>query len=176
MSERTYGVALLNDCKYGHRIQDGNLDLNLLRSAGYPDPTADRANHEFTYALLPHLGDYVEGQVVQAAYELNAPLRRVDSVASAAAQSFVRVFSPGVIVEAVKKAEDSDDVIVRLYEAHGASVVASVSFGFPVASAAIVDLMEENPLELEVRNGAVQVSFKPFDIVSLKITNRPIDL
>lgn len=77
ISEKGYGIALLNDCKYGYDIKDSVLRLTLLKSAVHPDPQQDQGHHEFTYALYPHTGDFVEGRVVQEAWELNNPLRSV---------------------------------------------------------------------------------------------------
>ncbi len=170
LSERGYGVALLNDCKYGHKVHGTVLDLNLLRSTGGPDPVADRAEHEFTYALLPHAGDYAEGGVVRAAYELNMPLRVVSaSSSSALSGSLLTVSAENVIVEAVKKAEDSDALIVRLYESHAASARVTVQFGSPIASAARVDLLEENDAPLTVTENMMVLDMKPFEIVTLKV-------
>ena len=92
-------MALLNDCKYGHKIKDDVIDLNLLRSAPYPghgwrsmrtfapgEPHhayTDQADHRFTYALYPHAGDPVAGGVMQAGYALNVPLRVVPVEAGA---------------------------------------------------------------------------------------------
>ena len=73
LSEGDYGVALLNDSKYGHDTQGNTLRLTLLRSPKAPDPNADMGKHVFTYALLPHGGDFREGEVVDHAYALNAP-------------------------------------------------------------------------------------------------------
>ncbi|MFH1742920.1 MAG: glycoside hydrolase family 38 C-terminal domain-containing protein, partial [bacterium] len=124
ISQRDYGVALLNDCKYGHRVHENILDINLLRSPTHPDPKADRVRHRFTYALFPHAGDPYSGGVVRAGYELNVPLKSVAVKSSKGAlpveNSFIQVDAENIIVEAVKKAEDSNNVILRLYEAHGA--------------------------------------------------------
>ena len=51
LSETGYGVALLNDCKYGYDIQGNILRLSLLRAPNSPDPLADRGQHRFTYSL-----------------------------------------------------------------------------------------------------------------------------
>ena len=67
------GVALLNDCKYGCDIHDGVMRLSLLRAPTHPNPNADRGAHTFTYALLPHEGDYRTGGVVREGYALNCP-------------------------------------------------------------------------------------------------------
>lgn len=124
LSEAGYGVALLNDCKYGCDIHDGVMRLSLLRAPTHPNPNADRGAHTFTYALLPHEGDYRTGGVVREGYALNCPgLRPASGRAGRArcrkANSFVSVDAPGVVVEAVKRAEDGNGIIVRLYEAWG---------------------------------------------------------
>jgi hypothetical protein len=123
LSQGDYGVALLNDSKYGHKIKGHTLDLNLLRSAPYPgselaypkdvkpgEPNhgfTDQCDHVFTYALYPHLGGPVEGGVIQAGYELNVPLRvaslSVQRGATPREASFLTVDVPNVVVEAVKQ-------------------------------------------------------------------------
>lgn len=74
LSEGNYGVALLNDCKYGHDVKDNVLRLTLVKSAVSPDPEADKGEHVFTYSLLPHEGGWREGDVAREAYALNSPL------------------------------------------------------------------------------------------------------
>jgi alpha-mannosidase len=171
LSERAYGVALLNDCKYGHKVRDNVLDLNLLRSPKHPDPIADRGEHDFTYSLLPHAGDYVQGEVIQRAYELNVPLRvtpvAIHAGSAPAHWSMLQVNAPNIIVEAVKKAEDSDDLIVRLYESTGATTKATVQFGVPVAHVTLVNLMEEDQQGLPLSNGQVTMTFGPYEIHTL---------
>jgi alpha-mannosidase len=190
LSQRDYGVALLNDCKYGHKIKEGVMDLNLLRSAPYSGPRlvedadvapgephdgyTDQCEHDLIYALLPHAGDHVAGDVVRQAYALNAPLRVAGTGAHAGslprASSLLTVDAANVLVEAVKKAEDGDDVVVRLYECEGREAQAVVRFGFPVAAVSAVDLMEENPAPLAVENDAVGMHFGPFEIITLRVT------
>ncbi|HEX2950884.1 MAG TPA: glycoside hydrolase family 38 C-terminal domain-containing protein [Armatimonadota bacterium] len=174
LSERNYGIALLNDCKYGHKVQQNVLDLNLLRSPQYPDPQADQGHHQFTYALYPHAGDHIDGRVPQAAYELNVPLHPVTVPAHPgtlpSTASYIQVDVANVIVEAVKKAEDSDDLILRLYEMSGAATQATVTFATPVSSVDIVNLLEEQPQALPVKENRVEVPFGPFEVQTLRVT------
>ena len=74
LSEGNYGVSILNDCKYGWSAVDSTLCLTLLKCATYPNPQADKGSHAFTYSLLPHGGDYRQGETVREAYSLNQPL------------------------------------------------------------------------------------------------------
>ena len=170
LSRQDYGVALLNDCKYGYQVFDNILDINLLRSTGFPDPKADIGKHRFTYSLLPHIGDYIEGKVVKAGYELNMPLELIKAGCNDKANaSLVTVDSEHVIVDTVKKAEDSKDIIVRLYECHGTRAKTRVSFGFDVGSAMLVDLMERDMANLNVKNNSVTAELNPFEIYTIKL-------
>jgi alpha-mannosidase len=174
LSQADYGVAILNDCKYGHRLYGNVLDLALLRSSDYPAPEADRGEHHFTYSILPHAGTLAQSNVVREGYGLNMPLRATPvkpaKGALPPAHSFFRVDAENVILETVKKAEDGNDLILRLYEAHGKIADARVEFGFGVKAAAIVDLMEENPQALKIKKNAVMFPLKPFEIVTLRLT------
>jgi alpha-mannosidase len=172
LSEAGYGVALLNDCKYGYDIQGNVMRLSLLRAPGWPDPLADRGTHRFTYALLPHRGDLRDGGVVESGYELNVPLRAVRTPSQAAERarraSFLRVDRPGVVIDAVKKAEDTNTMVVRLYEAWGQRGPARLTCAAPVAEARRADLLERPGERLEAgADGSVPLTLRPFEIVTL---------
>ena len=175
VSEAGYGVALLNDCKYGHDTLDDTVSLTLLRSPQGPDPDADQGAHAFTYALLPHAGDFSAETVVREAYALNAPLTVLpdgDEAAAAPARTPVRLCSvdaPSVVVEAVKKAEKDRALILRLYEAGNMRAPATVQFSRPVRSVEECSLMEETVSALAVEENAVRIEMGPFDIRTLKV-------
>jgi alpha-mannosidase len=172
LSEPGYGVALLNDCKYGHDILGNTLRLSLLRAPVSPDPVADRGHHYFTYALLPHAGDIREGRVIEEAYALNVPLiaREVKSHAGSlpSSASFFRVDRPGAVIEAIKVAESGGALIVRLYEAEGARGQVRLTTSLPVSKAWLADLLEKEVSALPLKNGTVQLDLKPFEIVTIK--------
>jgi alpha-mannosidase len=174
LSEPGYGVALLNDCKYGHQVKDGVLNLNLLRSPGHPDPVADRAQHQFTYALLPHRGDHIQGGVAREGYALNVPMSAEEVRAArgelAPVMSLVTVDSTNVVVEAVKPSEDGTGVVVRLYENAGARTTATLGTAFASGTATLTNLLEEPIAALPVRRGAVKLEFGPFEILTVKFT------
>ena len=177
LSEGNYGVALLNDCKYGHDIKDNVMRITLLRAPRDPGKTTDvHRTHTFTYALLPHEGDFTQG-VVQAAYELNVPILARTVKASAgtgpAHASHLSVSGGNVLVEAMKKAEDDDGIVVRLYEAHGWRTRHVVSTALPVSRVTETDLMEHEERELRVRNGALTLDFAPYQIRTLKFSLIP---
>lgn len=172
ISQGDYGVALLNDCKYGHKLLDNVLDLNLLRSSNYPDPEADRGQHQFTYSLFPHKGDYIGGGVVKAGYELNVPLQAIPvSLAEKTdiPASLMTVEAGNIIVESVKKCEDSNDLIIRLYECHGMGTRSKVDFGFIIKDILLVDLMEKETSQESFHKNTMTLAFKPFEIHTLKV-------
>lgn len=176
ISQGDYGVALLNDCKYGYKVWDNNISINLLRSPDYPGHEADRAVHEFTYSLFPHSGDYDDGYVVREGYELNMPLRIIrakgDTLNSTLGieASFMTLDDENIIVESIKKAEDSQDIIVRLYECHGKSTCAELNFGFDVKDIRLVDLMEQDIDDNRLDKRSNKLKFKPYEIHSIKVT------
>lgn len=174
VSEGDYGVALLNDCKYGYDIRGSVMRLSLLRATTAPDPIADRGEHEFTYSLLPHTGDVRLGGVVAEAYALNIPLTSIPVTAHSgqlpSAASFFEADRPGVVFEAVKKAEKGDAIIVRFYEAFGTRGPVTISTSLPFAKAAIADLMEQDVQPVEIVDGKIKIEIAPFEIVTLKLT------
>ncbi len=169
LGEAGYGVALLNDCKYGYDIRGSVMRLSLLRAPTRPDPAADRGHHRFTYALMPHPGDFRAAGVIAAAEDLNAPLRVVTGRHGVAHRSLIQVDAPQVVVEAVKRAEDSDATVVRLYEAWGGRCRARVRTTLPARRAFLCDLLERNREEVEVREGEIELAFTPFKIRTLKL-------
>jgi alpha-mannosidase len=173
LSQGDYGVALINDCKYGHRVKDNLISLNLLRSTTYPDTHADKAVHEFKYCLYPHEGDYRTGEVVRRAYEVNIPLSiiEIDNNCNNINEinSFITVDSGSIILESVKKAEDNDDLILRLYESHGCGTRAKIAFGFEVEDVSLVNLMEQPIDSNKLNKENINLEFGPFEIHTLRI-------
>ena len=174
LSEGDFGVALLNDCKYGHDTRDNVMRLTLLRAPKTPDPTADvNRTHRFSYALYPHAGSYVNG-VARRAGELNCPptaavVSSSPGDAPASAGCFA-VTSDNVVIDTVKKAEDDGGLIVRMYEAHGCRGRRTFTTTLPVLCVEETDLMERVERVLKQRDGQVSLSFKPFQIRTLKLT------
>ncbi|KOY14802.1 alpha-mannosidase [Paenibacillus xylanivorans] len=183
LSEPDYGVALLNDCKYGHRAIDNVLDLNLLRSSSYPDPEADRADHTFTYSLFPHQGNHVQAEIYRKGNELNIPLRAVYLSSVSAkhngklpySKAFLQPDHPHIMVESVKKAEEGDDIIVRLYETSGTHASTALHLGFQVEEAWTTDLMENiiSPVAITEASEIV-LSFTPFEIITVRLKIRQV--
>jgi alpha-mannosidase len=170
LGEAGYGVALLNDCKYGYDIRGSVMRLSLLRAPTHPDPTADQGAQRFIYALMPHAGDFRGAGVIAAAEDLNAPLRIARGTASVQRRrSLIEVDTPQVIVETIKRAEDSEATVVRLYEAWGGRTRARLRTTLPAARATVCDLLERELEVVPVHDGAIDLELTPFKIVTLKL-------
>jgi alpha-mannosidase len=172
LSEPDFGVALLNDCKYGYAAHDNILRLSLLRSPTDPDPAADRGRHTFAYALYPHTGSPQAAGVVEEGLCFNVPLLLRASDGLEGSESFLEVDSPALIIDTVKRAEESDALIVRLYESRGTRGVARLTTTLPLAGAALTNLLEDEIGALVVENGGVMLEFKPFEIVTVLLRLR----
>ncbi len=174
LSEYNYGVSIMNDCKYGHDIHGGVIRLTLLKSATMPNPAADKEVHHFTYALYPHAGDFRQAGTIRMAYELNNPMTALPVAAQKGSltdsYSLISVDKENIFIEAVKEAEDSDALIVRLYDAFDCTVNATVTFGFDVAKVEYASILEEAQSEIPVSGNQITIPVKPFEIVTLKVT------
>ncbi|GAC1529387.1 MAG: glycoside hydrolase family 38 C-terminal domain-containing protein [Acidimicrobiales bacterium] len=169
LGEAGYGVALLNDSKYGYDIRGDEMRLSLLRAPGYPDPTADRGRHRFVYALFPHDGDLQ--QVIDEAEALNLPLIVHPGTGSGTA---ITIDRPGVSVEALKKADRDTGVVLRICEVRGARGPVRITPGFPATSVSRTDLLERptGPCE-QLVDGTVTVDLRPFELVTLRFDGLP---
>jgi len=172
LSEGDYGVSLLNDSKYGYDVKGHTLRLSLLRAPIDPDPTADEGAHDFTYSLLPHAGDW-RTATVREAIDLNTPLIATPFPARAGTlprvSSFASVDSENIIIDVVKRAEDSDASVMRLYEAYGQRGNVVLRFGRMPKCVFECDLLEENDRPLELQDGAVRLYVTPYEIRTLKV-------
>ncbi|HSL29857.1 MAG TPA: alpha-mannosidase [Anaerolineales bacterium] len=175
LSEGNYGVALLNDCKYGYDVKDNVLRITLHRSPTEPDPTADQGKHEFTYSLLPHAGSWRESKVIQEACALNDPLmaRLVPANLGGdlpASFGWAEVDTDHVVLETVKKAEDENAWIVRVYECKQyRSNAVTIAFGQPVRKAMECNLLEEDEAPVTFQGNELEFAIRPFEIKTFKL-------
>lgn len=173
LSDAKSGLSLLNDSKYGYDAKDNVLRLTLLRSPKWPDPQADRGAHEFTYSLYPHVGGWLEAQTVRRGYELNYPLLAMATDAHSGTRgrtySFVRIAQDNVVLTALKKAEDSEDVILRFYEFAGKKGDVRIELADPVTEAWETNLQEKPERQLAVQGPVVMVPTGPYEIKTIKL-------
>lgn len=173
LSEGNYGVALLNDCKYGYSFQPHLMELTLLRTAKHPYPEADLCRHVMRYAIYPHANHFYNSDVVKEAYVFNNPLQVQQVVAGDGTlprtHSLVSSSVENVIVDTVKQSEDGATMILRLYEASNTRTKGSLSFGFPVQKVMTCDMMEREEENLTMADGRLEILMKPFEIKTLKV-------
>ena len=167
ISETDYGISLLNNCKYGHSVKDGVMRLSLLRSPKNPDTAADMGEHHFTYSLLPHSRDVVHGGTIEQANALNQPAqvlpgRFIDE------RAIVAVDTPAVQIDAIKKAEDEDAVVVRLHECRGSRAKFTLSSEYPVVKMVPCNLLEHATGD-EIYSAGVSDVLRPFEIRTYKL-------
>lgn len=173
LSEGGYGVALLNDCKYGCDVHDHVLRLTLIKSPIFPDETADLGTHWFTYSLLPHAGDWRAG-VVPHAHALNDPLRAqwhspTPNGTLPRRYEFARIDANHVIVETVKRAEDERAWIVRVYEYKQARGNVNLFFAQPIQRIVECNLIERDEKALTFDGTRVTFFIVPFEIKTFKV-------
>ncbi len=183
LSEPRFGVALLNNGRYGYSVQEGGIRISLLRAPSYPDPTADRGHHRVTVSLLPHGPGLAE--VLSQAEALNTPLR-VRPPASAPEQEppslavtsdpVCTLADPRIAVSAVKLADDgSGDLVVRMWEATGDRVRTTLELARPALAAFRTNLMEEpyGDGHPQVVAGVIELEMRPFELLTLRIERQP---
>ena len=166
LSDHDYGVALMNDCKYGYMVHDNLLDLNLLRSPSNPDPDADMGEHTFTYSLLPHKQDLIRSSVITESTCLNREPLMFEGVYSKV-EIPLSLSGEGLELTVLKKAEKEDFWVARIVETHGRNSEGLLKM--------CGEVTECNIIEWENFSGSVDVEnqlsliFSPFEIRTYKI-------
>ncbi len=175
---KVHGLSLLNQDKYGYDAAGNVLRLTLLRSPTWPDPDADQGHHHFHYALYPHAGTWKDALSVRHGWEYDYPLQAVVTTAHAgslpAEHSFASVSPDNVVLTAVKKAEDANGLIFRVYEWAGKETTAVFHVPAGATGATVTNLMElpeGNPLKVSTENGGdvVKVPIHPYEILTIRV-------
>lgn len=174
LGDGQHGFSLINESKYGYDGKDNVLRMSLLRSPTWPDAEADRGHQHFSYALYPHAGTWKEALTERAGYEYNYKLQAVQVQAHTgslpAEYSYLSVSPENVVLTAVKKAEDDNGLIFRVFEWAGKQ--SEVTFTVPAGatSATETNLMEKAVgASLPVSGDKVAVPIHPFEILSLRV-------
>ena len=173
LSETGYGVSLMNDCKYGYDIHNGEMRITLLKSGIYPNENADKGHHRFVYSFYPHEGGWAEGRTVNAAYALNNPMEAVYSTGHdgslPASASFVGIDNSSIIIDTLKKAENGDGYIVRLYESSNSHSDGTIRFSSAPSYVALCDMLEGNEKQVACDGNDLKVSLRPYEIRTYKV-------
>ena len=170
LSEPGFGVSLLNDSRYGYATFDNVMSLSLLRGTASPDPQGDIGTHRFAYALYPHAGDWREGGTVGEAARFNRPLLWSNGTPpDILSKPLVSAEHANVVIDTIKPAEDGKGWVVRLYESHGTSTMARLTFGVPVRHVHLSNTLEDPGDALQVDGNACHLTLRPFQIAALRV-------
>lgn len=167
LSETGYGVALLNDCKYGYDIKEDTMRLSLLKSATDPDYSADYGTHEFTYSLYPHKEEWYNSGLEEEAFDLNSPVVVLDGASALGNESLISFDAKNIVLDAFKKAENEEAYVLRFHEYTGRRGRLTLTTGLKFDSWCEADLME-NPLG-EWKQTAMEVEVKPYEIKTIML-------
>jgi alpha-mannosidase len=173
LSDESYGVSILNESKYGYDAKGNVIRLTLLRSTAWPDPHADEGIHRFSYSIYPHRGGWEEAKTARRAYEFNEPLLVRAELnhegTLPASHSFLAIDSPSVYLSAMKKAEDDDSTILRLYKLGGNEEETTVTLPKAGLEAVETDLMERNLSPVAIQENKLRIQIKPYEIKTIRV-------
>ncbi len=171
LSEGDYGVAIMNNCKYGYAVSDNELSITLMRGPVCPDPTGDIGAHDFIYSVYPHAGSWSDSEVTNLSRVLNDPLTGVycSSGKGSPARSYISLSAENIVVDALKQAQDGKGIILRLNETQQKRGKVTVTLPAVPKKAWVCNLMEENERTLDVVRNTVTVSYKPFEAITLRL-------
>jgi len=173
VAEGGYGVSILNDCKYGVGIEENVVGLTLLKCGTYPNPVADREYHEVSYSILPHKGSWQEAGTVREAYLLNNPMVCAQPACSGSGlperYSAVNHDCRNIMVETVKKAEDTEDTVIRLYEFENTRTNVRLTLPEQAKAVWLCDMLERKQTLLGEDTDTVQLTAAPFEIITILV-------
>jgi alpha-mannosidase len=172
-TDGSYGVAILNDCKYGYDVKNGSVRLTLLRGPVDPDPQADIGYHKASYAIYPHQGNWQEAEVLKRGWEFNNPLIVFQTTNHEGKLppewGFLKV-EGDAIATAIKLAEDSNSLIIRLVEFNGRKARATLTFPSPISSAYETNLLENRIKQLPFNGNQIALNLSPYEIKTVEIS------
>jgi alpha-mannosidase len=166
LSNNDFGVALMNDCKYGYMVHDNTIDLNLLRAPKNPDPDADQGIHHFTYSFLPHSGDLINSNVINESTKLNQSPIMFDKVRANVSMP-ISLKGDNIELSVLKKAEKENDLIVRVYETHGTHTKGKLSTKGHISEC---DMMEWDKVNRKsFKKSDINFKLAPFEIKTFRV-------
>lgn len=167
-NQQPAGCLLLNDCKYGHSLNNNVLKVTLIRSSFYPDPYPEIGNHTVRLALMPHLQEITTKDFVRLASEFSHSIKVVntdihDGGLASTTGNLVSVEPDNVILTSIKKAEDDNNLVIRMYETEGNPANVRISLN-PEIFGKIKKVTEVDLLEKPVSGSAKVIDDHSFSI------------
>jgi alpha-mannosidase len=168
LSEPGYGIAFLNDCKYGISVDGGQVGLSLHKGGLRPDYTGDHGDHHVVYSFLPHPCGFSAEAVVRPAYQLN--YHPVFAKGTLDLPQIAKIDKANIIIETIKPCEDAERaLILRLYETEGTRTNALLTLSEGITTAYRANMLEEVQEPLTMIGHALPLSFPPFETQTIKI-------
>lgn len=171
LSDNSMGLTFLNDCKYGYDVSHGRIRLSILRSATYPNPGQDKCRHIFSCKLLPHDGPIDLAEATRAGYDFNVPLHGFVVPAQKGVlpreKSFIVTDRKNVMIETVKRAENGNGVVLRVFECANRYDEVKLSLGFEAKELWLCDMLEQKQERIAVTNGTATLKIHPYEIMTL---------
>ncbi|SHE41882.1 alpha-mannosidase [Caldanaerobius fijiensis DSM 17918] len=168
------GLCVVNNSKYGFDYIEDTIRMSLIRSTFNPDPLPELGKHEIEFAVYPHSGQWRNADSARCGYEFNNRLEAHyddphDGTLSDA-MAVIEVMPENIIPAAVKKAEDDDSIVIRMYEVDGIETAADIKVLLPAVEAVETDLLEQ-PIgnAVKIQGGIFSTVFKPYEIKTFKI-------
>lgn len=169
-SDGGYGVAIINDCKYGGVVKEGKMSLSLIRSPQYPYKEADKCVHEFSYAIYPH-ETCALSTITDKAYNYNNKLYLVPLKGKNCNQSktYITCSNSNIIIETVKPAEDKNGYIIRLYDCANVKSVAKISLPKKAVKIVDCDMLENEQTVLAENSNIFTLNVNNYEIKTIKV-------
>ena len=166
LSEPNYGVALLNDSKYGISVNNSSIRLSLHKGGTHPDVAGDHGMHHTVYSFLPHNTAYCAETVIQPSYLLNVP--HIISDGNFDLKPLANVDKPNIIIETIKPCEDEEKAyIIRIYEAEGTQTNCEIKLCDDVKAFELTNMLEQS-ISNKQNTNQLTLTFKPFEIKTIK--------
>ena len=171
LSEEGYGVSILNNCKYGYSADGSEMSLTLIKCGTFPNEVADQGHHSFTYSLYPHKDGFKQGKTIEEAYLLNRPMEVLPVGGNGKLPSEYSLVSSdmeNIVIETVKKAENGNGIVIRLYDAWNKKSKPMIKLGFSAKKIHLCNMLEEPISELG-SGDEVKLDVSNFEIVTLLV-------
>ena len=188
ISSHDYGVAIINNGRNGYDARGNAIHLSVIRGPGAPDPRADEGEHEFSYSIYPHRGDWREGKVQFQAMAFNSPLLSMEEPKHVSrheqsagkkgglpeSYSFIKTDSDHVVLYAMKQMEGfyDKDAIMRFVEVEGHEGDVTVQFPRPL-HVTETTLLEDVPVGPVGDGATIKFHMKPWEIKTLRLSRMP---
>lgn len=172
ISNNSVGLSVLNDCKYGHSVKENMIGMSLIKSGTYPNENADIGHHSYTYSIYPHQSRWVESETIEQANNINSSLKAMqvhENSGHSFQENFIKVCSGSCFIDTLKRAEDLDDIIIRVYENKNKYGNVVLQLPKSISQVVEVNLREEDQEKINMTNHTIAFTLKPFEIKSFRM-------